>query len=60
MYSVTTATLADGVHLLMGDKACIPLDWVQAKMALYKFQVLFHGLLEADHHLVEALHGLME
>jgi len=34
VYLGTTATLQDAVNLLADDKACMPLDWTQAKITL--------------------------
>jgi len=60
VYSGMTATLADAIRLLADNNAWVPLDWVQAKTALYNFVVLFYGLIGPDHPLVEVLQGMMQ
>jgi len=59
IYSGTTATLQDVVNLLANDEACVPLDWTQAKVMLYNYLTLFHGLIRHAHPLVQEMHRLM-
>jgi len=60
VYSGTTASLSDAVHLMAGDDARVPLDWLQAKACLQNFTVLFHALLGHNHPLVAELVTLLE
>jgi len=59
VYSGTTATMQDAVNLLADNEACIPLDWTQAKVTLYNYLMLFHGLIGHAHPLVQELRRLM-
>jgi len=55
VYSGTTATLQDAVNLLEDDKVRVPLDWTQAKVTLYNYLMLFHGLIGHAHPLVQEM-----
>jgi len=59
VYSGTTATLQDATSLLDDNDARIPLDWIETKITLYNFLVLFHGLIGHAHPLVLEMHRLM-
>jgi len=51
--------MQDAVNLLADEEACVPLDWTQAKVMLYNYLTLFHGLISHAHPLVQELHHLM-
>ena len=59
VYSGTTATLQDATSLIDNDDACVLLDWIQTKITLYSFLVLFHQLIGHMHPLVLEMHQLM-
>jgi len=59
IYSWLMATLPDAVNLLEDDEARVPLDWTQAKVTLYNYLMLFHGLLGHAHPLVQEMRRLI-